>query len=57
VQPDEDAETVVLRAVVRHDADVAVVDRHQHFLGSSPSGGSWRCCMRSTWITFFGSEG
>jgi len=38
VQPDEDAETVALRAVVRHDADVAVVDRHQHFLGVIPIG-------------------
>jgi len=27
VQPDENAETVALRAVERHDADVAVIDR------------------------------
>ena len=38
VQPDEDAETVALRAVVRHDADVTVVDRHHHFLGVIPIG-------------------
>lgn len=38
VQPDENAETVALRAVERHDADVAVVDRHHHFLGIIPIG-------------------
>jgi magnesium transporter len=38
VQPDDDAETVALRAVERHDADVAVVDRHHHFLGVIPIG-------------------
>jgi magnesium transporter len=38
VQPDEDAETVALRAVERHDADVAVVDRQHHFLGVIPIG-------------------
>lgn len=38
VRPDEDAETVALRAVERHDADVAVVDRHHYFLGVIPIG-------------------
>ena len=38
VQTDDDAETVALRAVERHDADVAVVDRHHHFLGVIPIG-------------------
>jgi len=38
VQPDENAETVALRAVERHDADVAVIDRQQHLLGAIPIG-------------------
>jgi len=38
VQPDDDAETVALQAVERHDADVAVVDRQHHFLGAIPIG-------------------
>ena len=38
VQPDDNAETVALRAVERHDADVAVVDRQQHLLGAIPIG-------------------
>jgi magnesium transporter len=38
VRPDEDAEMVALKAVERHDADVAVVDRNRHFLGVIPIG-------------------
>lgn len=38
VQPDDNAETVALRAVERHDADVAVVDRQQHLIGAIPIG-------------------
>jgi magnesium transporter len=38
VQPDDNAETVALRAVERHEADVAVVDRQQHLLGAIPIG-------------------
>ena len=38
VQPDDNAETVALRAVERHDADVAVIDRQQHLLGAIPIG-------------------
>jgi magnesium transporter len=38
VQPDDNAETVALQAVERHEADVAVVDRQQHFLGAIPIG-------------------
>ncbi len=38
VQPDDDAETVALRAVEHHDADVAVVDRQQRLLGAIPIG-------------------
>ena len=38
VQPDDNAETVALRAVERHDADVAVIDQQQHLLGAIPIG-------------------
>jgi len=38
VLPDDNAETVALRAVERHDADVAVIDRQQHLLGAIPIG-------------------
>jgi len=38
VQPDDDAETVALKAVERHEADVAVVDRQRHLLGAIPIG-------------------
>ncbi len=38
VQPDDDAETVALKAVERHEADVAVVDRQHHLLGAIPIG-------------------
>lgn len=45
VLPGDEAETVALRAVERHDADVAVVGCWAPFR----SGGSWRCCMRNMW--------
>jgi magnesium transporter len=38
VQPVDNAETVALREVERHEADVAVVDRQQHLLGAIPIG-------------------
>lgn len=38
VQPDDEAETVALRAVERHEADVAVVDTQRHLLGAIPIG-------------------
>ena len=38
VLPDDNAETVALRAVERHDVDVAVIDRQQHLLGAIPIG-------------------
>ncbi len=38
VQSDDEAETVALRAVERHEADVAVIDRERHLLGSIPIG-------------------
>lgn len=38
VAPDEDAETAALRAVVRHDADVAVIDAERRLLGAIPIG-------------------
>jgi len=38
VQPGVDAETVALKAVEQHDADVAVVDRDHRFLGAIPIG-------------------
>ncbi len=38
VQPDDNAETVALRAVEHHDADVAVVDRDRHLVGAIPIG-------------------
>jgi len=38
VQPDDDAETVALKAVEHHEADVAVVDRQQRLLGAIPIG-------------------
>jgi magnesium transporter len=38
VYPDDIAETVALRAVERHDADVAVVDAQRRLLGAIPIG-------------------
>ena len=38
VLPGDGAETVALRAVERHDADVAVVDAHRRLLGAIPIG-------------------
>jgi len=38
VFPGDEAETVALRAVERHDADVAVVDTHGRLLGAIPIG-------------------
>ncbi len=38
VRPEDSAETVALRAVERHDADVAVVDPERRLLGAIPIG-------------------
>jgi magnesium transporter len=38
VLPGDPAETVALRAVERHDADVAVIDGHRRLLGAIPIG-------------------
>ncbi|HSF68873.1 MAG TPA: magnesium transporter [Nitrospira sp.] len=38
VLPGDAAETVALRAVERHDADVAVIDTHRRLLGAIPIG-------------------
>jgi magnesium transporter len=38
VLPEEDAETAALRAVTRHDADVAVIDSGRRLLGAIPIG-------------------
>jgi magnesium transporter len=38
VLPGDEAETVALRAVERHDADVAVIDGHRRLLGAIPIG-------------------
>ena len=38
VRPEDDAETAALRAVERHDADVAVVDSSHRLLGAIPIG-------------------
>jgi magnesium transporter len=38
VYPNDKAETIALRAVERHDADVAVIDAARHLLGAIPIG-------------------